>query len=71
MEIARGFDGEIEEAVPGEEVEHVVEEPDAGVVRAVPGAVEVERQLDLRFLGVARDRGGAVRRMGGSLGHIV
>ena len=36
--------GQIEAAVAGEQVEHVVEEPDAGV--ALAGAVAVERQAD-------------------------
>src|SRR6185436_14747925 len=42
-----------------EQLEHVVEERDAGRDLVAPAAVEPERQLDVRLLGLARDRSGA------------
>ena len=51
VEIALGLDAQVEAAVAREELQHVIEEPDAGrdVVLAPP--VEDERQADNRFGG--------------------
>jgi hypothetical protein len=40
--------------MPGQQVEHVVEKPDAGFDRRRAGAVEIDRDLDVGFLGLAR-----------------
>ena len=45
LQIALGVDVEVDQAVPREQVEHVIEEPDAGLDAARAGAVEIERQL--------------------------
>jgi len=48
-EVAVTADGEIEEAVFGERLEHVVEEADSRPDGAVAVAVEIDRHLDLRL----------------------
>ena len=55
------FDGQVDEAVPGEQRQHVVEEADAGGDLGLAGAVEVEGQLDLRLAGFAVDTCGRER----------
>ena len=55
LEIAVGLDREAEPTVTAHEVEHVVEEADAGV-RGHGTAVEIERQGDRRLVGAALDR---------------
>ena len=55
VEVAFGVDRKVDQAVAGEQIEHVVEEPDAGARRGLAGAVEVQRQADLRLFGDARD----------------
>ena len=42
VEIARGVDGEVERPVPREELQHVIEEPDAGPHLIASLAVEPE-----------------------------
>ncbi len=49
VEIAGGVDRQIEGAVPRHEIEHVVEEADAGTVVEPAPPVERERQRDRRF----------------------
>ena len=51
VEIAGGFHLQIEAAVPRDQIEHVIEKANAGVVLVVALAVERQRDLDLRFLG--------------------
>ena len=55
IQIARGLQLQIEAAVLGEQLQHVIEEANAGgdVVAAL--AVEVQRAANLRLLGVALD----------------
>ena len=48
----------------GEQVEHVVEEAHARTPLSFPGAVERERQLDVRLLGATDDLGPAFRHRG-------
>ena len=50
------FDRQVEQAVMGDVVQHVVEKADAGVDLGCAAAVQVQRQLDLRFVRVAGDR---------------
>ena len=57
FQVALGFDGEVEETVPGEEVEHVVKEGDSSVDFGFPGTVETECEFDSRFLGFPGDGG--------------
>ena len=51
VEVAGDVDGQVEPAVAGEQVEHVVEEADAGAARAGAAAVEAEGERDV---GLAR-----------------
>jgi hypothetical protein len=53
-------DLEVDQAVAGDLVEHVVEEADAGRELGAAAAVQVEGDADLGFLGVAAEVGGAV-----------
>ena len=53
LEVAVGLDREVEPGVLAELFEHVVEERDAGRRRRVAGAVDVEREVDRRLLGLA------------------
>ena len=62
VEIAIGFELEVEAAVFGEELQHVVEEADAGGDLVAAAAFDVERAGDLRFFGVSVQRGGAEAR---------
>ena len=55
VEIAGGLHLQIEAAVPRDEVEHVIEEADAGAVLEAALAVERQRELDLRFRRAAID----------------
>ncbi len=50
---------EVETAVAGEQVEHVIEEPDPGVPRARAVSVERQADADLGLAGPAVDLGGA------------
>ena len=62
-EVAAGLDGEIEPAVAREQIEHVIEEPDAGVALA-PRRLRRARgsTLDVGLAGLAVDLGGAGHR---------
>ena len=53
MEVALGLDGEVDEAVAGDLLEHVVEEADAGRDLGTAGAVEVDADRDVGLLGLA------------------
>ena len=55
LDIALGAHGEVEAGVAAQRCEHVVIERDAGVDVDLPGAVEVEFDDDLGFLGAAFD----------------
>ena len=58
VEVARAGDRQVHQGMPGEQLEHVVEEPDAGLHVRPPLAVEVERQADVGLAGLAHDLGG-------------
>ncbi len=60
VQIALGFDFEIDQAVARNLIEHVIEEADAGRELGGPCAVEVDPHADLRFLRIALDLGDAV-----------
>ena len=53
VEIAAGLDGQVEPAVSGELVEHVVEHPNAGLDLRGARAVELQRKLDICLFGDA------------------
>src|SRR5438552_8658880 len=73
LEVARRAHGEVEEAVAGEDLEHVVQERDTALHLVAPGSVEVQLQVDVGLLGASRDRGGplvrARRGAAGAKGH--
>ena len=54
--VALGLDGQVDQRVPAERVEHVVVEADAGGDVGAAGAVEVDLDEDLRLLGLPLDR---------------
>ena len=53
VEVAAGLDGQIEPAVSGELIEHVVEHPHAGLDLSRARAVELQRKLDICLFGDA------------------
>jgi hypothetical protein len=55
MQIALRGDFKIEHAVARDLVEHVVEKRHAGGQRRFAAAVEIDRNADLRFIGIACD----------------
>ena len=61
IQIAGGFQLQVEPAVPGEQLQHVVEEPDAGPHLVLPLAVHDEPALDLGFRGPPVEAGLAGR----------
>ncbi len=54
LQVARGADRQVEQAVAPEGGEHVVEKADAGLHVGGAGAVQVKRQLDVGFVRRAR-----------------
>ena len=59
VEVALCLDRQVDQAVAGDLVQHVVEEADAGLDSPLAGAVEVDGDRDVGFLGFARDGGAA------------
>ena len=55
VEIADGFDRDVDPRMAGEQIQHVVKKADAGCNLRHTGAIEVDRDLDVRFLGLALD----------------
>jgi len=60
MQVAAGLDGQVEQAVSGEQGEHVIEEADARVNLRLACSIQRELQGDLSFRGAAVDGGGAM-----------
>ena len=56
MQVALGLDREVDARMARQQVEHVVEEADAGRDRRRAGAVEIDLDLDVGLLGLALDR---------------
>ena len=56
MEIAVRLDRDVDARMPGQQVQHMVEEPDTGRNLGHARAVEVDRNLDVGLLGLALDR---------------
>ena len=59
VEIAVGVKLQIEAAVLGEQLQHVIEEADAGGDVVAAAAFDLERAADLGLFGVALDGGGS------------
>ena len=60
VQVARHlFDGDVEEPVPREQLQHVVEEADAGRDLGLAGSVEMDRHGDIGLGGAAADARGA------------
>ena len=59
MQVALHLDREVDQRMAGEEVEHMVEEADAGRDLGLAGAVESERHGDIGLVGAAADARGA------------
>ena len=59
MQIADRLDRHVDAGMAGEQVQHVVEEANAGRDRGRARAVEVDGHLDVGFLGLALDGRGA------------
>jgi hypothetical protein len=57
VQIASGFDGQIEQAMAGERRQHVVEEADAGIDCSVTTAVEVHADAEIGLVCRAGDFG--------------
>lgn len=62
MKVANSLHCQIEQAVPREEGQHVVEEANSRGDFVLAAAVEIQRQLNLSFSGVASDRSGTGHR---------
>jgi hypothetical protein len=60
VQVARGFNVQIYQAMPRDLVEHVIEETNACGQLGLAGAVEVDAHVDLCFFGVAADFSGAL-----------
>jgi hypothetical protein len=68
LQVARGLQLEPEPAVEGEQVEHVVEEADAGRDLRL-ASVQIEAQADVRLLRLPVDLGSASHGHGRLLRH--
>src|SRR3546814_8711136 len=55
VQVALGLDFEVDHAVPGELLQHVVEKADSGRGTAHAGAVQIDPDPDLRLPGGALD----------------
>ncbi len=64
VQVALGAQGDVDQAVAAQLLQHVVEEADAGLDVVLAGAVEIDGGGDARLLGGARHVGAAVRRPG-------
>ena len=57
VEISFGFECEIESAVARDQIEHVIEEADAGVYARATAAIEIDSNADVGFICLAMNRG--------------
>jgi uncharacterized 2Fe-2S/4Fe-4S cluster protein (DUF4445 family) len=57
VQVAFGVELQIEAAMLGEQLQHVIEEADAGGDLVAAAAFDLERAADLRLFGVALDGG--------------
>ena len=56
IDVAFGLDGQVEEAVLGQQLQHVVEEANPGVDLSLPAAVQRPFDTDIRFFGRTMNR---------------
>ena len=56
MQVALRLHSDVHARMPRQEIEHVVEKADAGFDFGYAGAVEIDRDVDIGFLGGAFDR---------------
>src|SRR5262249_32682090 len=56
VQIAPGFDADVDPRMPGQQIEHVVEKADSSFDRRRARAVEINGDLDVGFLRLARHR---------------
>src|SRR5437016_308473 len=61
VQVAGGFELQVEAAVPGEQLQHVIEEADAGRDAVLSAAFNFELAGDLRLLGITLHDGGSHR----------
>ena len=61
VEVADALQRQVEPAVSSKQLQHVVEEPDAGAHRVLTRAIDVQPQRDLRLRRIALDRADALR----------
>jgi hypothetical protein len=57
VQITLGFDVEIDQAMTGNLIQHVIKERHAGGKFALTGTIQIEAHNDLRLQGVARNFG--------------
>ncbi len=69
MQVALGLQRDVDQRVPRELLDHVVEEADPGRDVIGAGAVEIDGRRDRGLLGAALDRGGALGRGFGRFLH--
>ena len=62
MQIAFGIDIQIDQAVTRDLIQHVIEERHAGIQLLLTGTIDIDRNADLRLVGIARDFCSAWRR---------
>jgi hypothetical protein len=55
VQIALGFDRDVDARVPREQIEHVVEKANAGRDRRATDAIEIDFDLNVGFLGLSLD----------------
>src|SRR6185503_20287 len=60
IEVALRFDREIDQAVSREQVEHVIEESNAGLRGCFAGAIEIERDANVGLFRLARNFSSAI-----------
>jgi len=66
VQVAHGVDVQIDQAMAGDLIQHVVEETDAGVQLGGTRAIQIDAHGDLGFGGVACDLGHTVGAARGS-----
>jgi hypothetical protein len=55
VQVTAALDREVDQSMPGERLEHVVEESDPAVYPRLAGAVEDEANVEVRLFGLSPD----------------
>src|SRR5581483_9012083 len=71
IEIALGVERQIERAVPREQLQHVIEEADAGADLIPAAAFNRQLQADLRFFGLALNYASAHKTSSSAAMHVL